>query len=231
MIFSPFSTCAFFEGLNSYKSSIIKPDSLDNKHLIYPFYIHKKKLFDIIKEHNLIYDDISNDEILETLSYIEKHHFQYTKQIINKLYQKEESGIITAYFSVISPNSRVKLHVNNDAYMHRAYLGIIVPEGDMAMKIDGQIIKWVEGDFIILDVTRPHCPHNFTNEYRVTLNIDFYRPEENREDMVELAKRQFARRMQDNPYGYGMYGTDDVVDKETLEKFGEYGEKMMPNPK
>lgn len=209
------------------KSSVIKPGKLDDKHQIYPFYLHRKKLIEIIKDYSLTFENLSLEQIEDALAYIESQHFKITQQIIEKLYNNDKNGILDVYFSVIAPHVHVKLHINNDPYLHRAYLGIIVPEGDIAMKINGEIIKWIEGDFIVLDVTHPHCPHNNTDQCRVALNIDFYRPEAPRDEMEHLAKAQFTKRMNDNPYGYGLYGTDDAVDKHTLNRFGEFGEKIL----
>ncbi|MEJ1934667.1 aspartyl/asparaginyl beta-hydroxylase domain-containing protein, partial [Nostoc sp. NIES-2111] len=113
-----------------------------------------------------------------------------------------------------------KLHVNYNPHMNRGYLGLIVPEGDVAMKICYDKLYWHEGEFLILDHSYPHCPHNYTNYDRTVLVVDFFKPDQPREDVIKFEQEQVAQRMQDNPYSLGVFGKSDKAKEEDFIKYG-----------
>ena len=69
------------------------------------------------------------------------------------------------------------VHTNYDPFMYRAHMGVLVPEGDIGMMVEGETAVWPEGKFIVFDAMRPHTVWNFTGKARYVLNVDCYRPE------------------------------------------------------
>jgi beta-hydroxylase len=104
--------------------------------------------------------------------------------------------------------------------MNRGYLGLIVPQGDVAMKICHEQLYWHEGEFKVLDHSYPHCPHNYTDYDRTVLVVDFFKPEQPREEMMQFEQEQVAQRMQDNPYSLGVFGKSDQAQEEDFIKYG-----------
>lgn len=95
-------------------------------------------------------------------TYIEIQHFQKTSTLIHKLVEDENNGIINVWFSYFEPNTKLGLHVNNDPYMYRAHLGLIVPDGNIGFKVCDDIVKWKEGEILVFDPTNPHTAWNLT---------------------------------------------------------------------
>ncbi|WP_150466283.1 aspartyl/asparaginyl beta-hydroxylase domain-containing protein [Francisella sp. SYW-9] len=175
---------------------------------------------EFIKEFKLQWPDISNDEIEETLEYLEKNHFHKTRKIIKQAEEASDGCLRNVLFSVLKPGTDIKLHVNWNPHMYRGYLGLQVPEGDIAMKICGEHLKWHNGEMLVLDHSLPHCPHNRTEEPRIALVIDFLKPDMDRQEMLDLEKKLMNERMQDNPLGLGIFTTEDKVSDDVFIKYG-----------
>ena len=124
------------------------------------------------------------------------------------------------YFGTFHPGLDIKLHVNNNAHMNRGYLGLIVPVGDVAMQICHDTLYWHEGEFMVLDHSYPHCPHNYTDGDRTVLVVDFFKPERPRAESIEAEKIQVQQRMQDNIYSLGVFGKSDRARPEDFIKYG-----------
>ncbi|CAN5120392.1 hypothetical protein BH24PSE2_BH24PSE2_15350 [soil metagenome] len=43
------------------------------------------------------------------------------------------------------------MHTNYDPFMYRCHMGVLVPDGDIGMKVEGETVRWPEGKFIIFD--------------------------------------------------------------------------------
>jgi beta-hydroxylase len=104
--------------------------------------------------------------------------------------------------------------------MNRGYLGLIVPDGDVAMKICHDKLYWHEGEFLILDHSYPHCPHNYTDYERTVLVVDFFKTDKPREEVIQVEQELVGQRMQENPYSLGVFGKSD---KAKIEDFIKYG--------
>lgn len=175
---------------------------------------------EFIKQHHIVWNNISQNDIEQNLLLIERKHFQQTMKILNQANQLSKNRIRTVYFSVFAPGLDIKLHTNNDFHTYRGYLGLKVPNGNVAMKICGETLHWQEGQFMILDHTYPHCPHNLTNETRIALIVDFLKPDKPYDEMIALEEKIVAQRMKENPYSFGVFGKDDVVPDELFIKYG-----------
>jgi len=183
-------------------------------------FFNGKSFLQVIEDYQLTWPQVDPKKLKIFLTAIMSKYFQTTLACIAKANAIHENIIRTVYFSVFEPGLDIKCHVNYNPHTYRGYLGLTVPEGDVAMKIGGEKLFWHEGEVMVLDHTFPHCPHNYTKEPRVALIIDFFRPEKNRNEMLAVENRLVTKRMQDNPYGFGVFGDDDYVTAEDLKKYG-----------
>jgi aspartyl/asparaginyl beta-hydroxylase (cupin superfamily) len=172
-----------------------------------------------IKFHQIQYP-YGTDEASEQSLALRKKYFPHLAAAILQVNSLEENILRNVYFGTFHPGLDIKLHVNDNPHMNRGYLGLIVPEGDIAMKICHEQLYWHEGKFMVLDHSYPHCPHNYTNYNRTVLVVDFFKPDWMKEDAIRFEKEQVTQRMQDNPYSLGVFGTSDRARKEDFIKYG-----------
>jgi len=151
---------------------------------------------------------------------VRETYFPVTMRCVKEAIEQSDNRVRTVYFSIYAPSLDIKLHVNRDLHEYRGYLGLYVPEGDVAMKMCGETLKWENGKFLVLDHDFPHCPHNRTKESRVALLVDFLKPDKPYEEMLKLEKEIVGKRMKENPHSYGVFGTDDTVPPELFVKYG-----------
>ena len=158
-------------------------------------------------------------EMEEFLDYVEKNHFAQTRALLAQVRSAPENGLINAWFSYFEPGARLALHINDDPYMYRAHLGLIVPEGNIGFKVRDETTNWREGEILVFDSTNPHTAWNLTDSGRLVLIVDFFRPERNREEMAAMERVQFQRMMSHNPFSVGMSGGYVELDDETKQKY------------
>ena len=83
----------------------------------------------------------------------------------------------TALFSKLRPNTRIPPHhgmVNTRLICH---LPLIVPENCGALRVGNEQRSWVEGEMLIFDDSMLHEAWNDSDEERVVLLFDIWRPE------------------------------------------------------
>jgi aspartyl/asparaginyl beta-hydroxylase (cupin superfamily) len=81
--------------------------------------------------------------------------------------------IITAEFSLIKPNTHILPHTGYSNKYKRAHLGIIIPEGEMGLKVENETKKWKPNQWLVFDDSKKHEAWNNTSSDRVVLMIDF----------------------------------------------------------
>ncbi|MTB50743.1 aspartyl/asparaginyl beta-hydroxylase domain-containing protein [Lewinella sp. W8] len=86
--------------------------------------------------------------------------------------KKHEDLIQTAGFSTLKPGTIIYPHVGMTDEVLRMHLGVIVPEGDLALRVGNTIRHWEEGKTFIFDDTIEHEVWNRTPHTRVALLID-----------------------------------------------------------
>ncbi|MBE9051302.1 aspartyl/asparaginyl beta-hydroxylase domain-containing protein [Nostocales cyanobacterium LEGE 11386] len=173
-----------------------------------------------IRLYQIEYPDYGTDEASEKALALRKKYFPDLAKLIAKVNLSDDNIIRNVYFGTFHPGLDIKLHVNYNPHMNRGYLGLIVPEGDVAMKICHEQLYWHEGKFMVLDHSYPHCPHNYTNYDRTVLVVDFFKPDQPREEVIGFEKEQVTQRMQDNPYSLGVFGKSDQAKVEDFIKYG-----------
>lgn len=78
-----------------------------------------------------------------------------------------------AGFSVLAPHTRIKPHQGYRGDFLRCHLGLIIPPGDCALKIETESRPWAEGRVIVFDDRFWHEAWNLTDAERVVLLVDF----------------------------------------------------------
>lgn len=85
-------------------------------------------------------------------------------------------GVMNAFFSILAPQTEIPAHRGPYAGLLRYHLGVLVPEGDLGIRVDQEICRWHEGRSLIFDDSFEHEAWNRTPEDRVVLFVDFVRP-------------------------------------------------------
>lgn len=175
---------------------------------------------DYIRTYQIEYPDGSTTAAAATVETLRQTYFPKLTQTVAAINQASDNILRNVYFGTFHPGLDIKLHTNDNPHMYRGYLGLIVPEGDVAMKICHDKLFWQEGEFMVLDHSYPHCPHNFTQYDRTVLVVDFFKPDKPREEVVQFEQAQVAQRMQDNPYSLGVFGQSDTARDADFIKYG-----------
>ena len=87
-------------------------------------------------------------------------------------------GMVTAFFSFLSPRKRIPPHRGIYKGLIRSHLGLIIPgrTGECRMRIANEVVNWEEGKIVVFDDTYEHEVWNDTDQIRVVLLIDTIRP-------------------------------------------------------
>jgi len=170
--------------------------------------------------HQIQYPQYESQNVPEKALELRERYFPTLTKAIEESNSINDNVIRNVYFGTFHPGLDVKLHVNYNPHMNRGYLGLIVPDGDVAMKICHDKLYWHEGEFLILDHSYPHCPHNYTDYERTVLVVDFFKTDKPREEVIQIEQELVGQRMQENPYSLGVFGKSD---KAKIEDFIKYG--------
>ena len=173
-----------------------------------------------IQLHHLQYPQYGFQNVPEKVLELRKHYFPVLSRAIAETNASNDETLRNVYFGTFLPGLDVKLHVNHNPHMNRGYLGLIVPEGDIAMKICHDKLYWHEGEFMVLDHSYPHCPHNYTDWERTVLVVDFFKTDQPRKEVAEFERQAVAQRMAENPYSLGVFGQNDKAKPEDFVKYG-----------
>jgi len=87
-------------------------------------------------------------------------------------------GLVTAFFSILSPGKHIPQHRGVYKGLVRVHLGLKVPAlaERCRMQIGGTMMSWQSGKAFVFDDTYPHEVWNGTEEERVVLLLDVLRP-------------------------------------------------------
>ena len=173
-----------------------------------------------IQEHQITYPDYGSNQAAVKVRALREKYFPVLSRAIAEVNQNNDDVIRNVYFGTFHPGLDIKLHVNYNPHMNRGYLGLIVPEGDVAMKICHDKLYWQVGEFMILDHSYPHCPHNYTAFDRTVLIVDFFKTDKPREEVIQFEQELVSQRMAENPYSLGVFGKSDRAKPEDFIKYG-----------
>ena len=85
-------------------------------------------------------------------------------------------GLNSAFFSILAPGAHIPPHRGVTKGLMTCHLGLIVPNGNVRMRVDREIVRWADGETLVFDDTYEHEVWNDTDETRVVLLIQFARP-------------------------------------------------------
>lgn len=173
-----------------------------------------------IQAHHIEYPQYESQNVPEKALELRKRYFPVLTRAIEETNSVNDDILRNVYFGTFLPGLDVKLHVNYNPHMNRGYLGLIVPEGDIAMKICHDTLYWHEGEFMVLDHSYPHCPHNYTDFERTVLVVDFFKTDQPRAEVIKFEQELVKQRMAENPYSLGVFGKNDQAKPEDFIKYG-----------
>ncbi|MBW4522732.1 MAG: aspartyl/asparaginyl beta-hydroxylase domain-containing protein [Scytolyngbya sp. HA4215-MV1] len=173
-----------------------------------------------IQTHHIQYLQYAGQNVTEKALELRERYFPTLTEAIQATNSINDNILRNAYFGTFHPGLDVKLHVNYNPHMNRGYLGLIVPQGDVAMKICHEQLYWYEGKFLVLDHSYPHCPHNYTEYERTVLVVDFFKTDQPRAEVLRMEQELVEQRMQENPYSLGVFGKSDKAQVEDFIKYG-----------
>ena len=213
------SELALAEHIMGPKTKTIKTKGV-RKYSAFGVLFQGKFIEEYIQEYQITYPDRDTDKTVAEVLALRAKYFPTLTKAIAEVNQSNDNIIRNVYFGTFHPGLDIKLHVNYNPHMNRGYLGLIVPQGDVAMKICHDKLYWHEGEFMILDHSYPHCPHNYTDFDRTVLIVDFFKPDKPREEVIKFERESATQRMQENPYSLGVFGKNDRAKPEDFVKYG-----------
>lgn len=89
---------------------------------------------------------------------------------------KDITGLVSASFSLLKPDTHIVPHQGYDEYSEkvlRYHLGLIIPKGDIGIRVGPEVKTWKEGESFIFDDFLIHEAWNFSAEDRYVLICDF----------------------------------------------------------
>ena len=88
------------------------------------------------------------------------------------------SGVMSVSYSLLKPDTHIVPHKGYDDYSEkvlRFHMGMIIPKGDIGIRVENEVRTWEEGKCFVFDDYMVHEAWNYTEEDRIVLIIDFLR--------------------------------------------------------
>lgn len=85
-------------------------------------------------------------------------------------------SLANSELSILAPGAEIPLHKAAFRCFLRMHLGIIIPKGDVCLELEGEKLYWEEGKVMMFDDFYPHKAWNRTEQTRVILMVDLFRP-------------------------------------------------------
>jgi beta-hydroxylase len=93
----------------------------------------------------------------------------FTSQLVHDV--EPAHSVVT--FSILQPKTTIKPHVGYPGKFLRCHLGLIIPDGDAALRVGDTTRKWEVGKVMVFDDRLEHAAWNLTNDQRAVLLFDF----------------------------------------------------------
>lgn len=106
------------------------------------------------------------------------------------------SGVVSVSFSLLKPGTHIVPHKGYDDYsekMFRFHMGLIVPQGDIGIRVESEICKWENGKSFVFDDFMIHEAWNFTPKNRIVLIIDFLKDESKVPEGIKFFDNNFNK--------------------------------------
>jgi aspartyl/asparaginyl beta-hydroxylase (cupin superfamily) len=117
--------------------------------------------------------------------------FPFLFELVGKI-----SGVISVSYSLLKPGTHIVPHKGYDDYsekMYRFHMGMIVPEGDIGIRVEKDIRKWENAKSFVFDDFMIHEAWNFTCQNRLVLIIDFLKDESKVPDSIKFVDANFNK--------------------------------------
>lgn len=85
-------------------------------------------------------------------------------------------GVINAFFSILRPGVHIPAHRGPYAGILRYHLGVIIPKGNVGIRVGDVQCRWEEGQSLFFDDSFDHEAWNKSEEIRGILFVDIKRP-------------------------------------------------------
>jgi ornithine lipid ester-linked acyl 2-hydroxylase len=87
-------------------------------------------------------------------------------------------GLVTAFFSILSPHKRIPPHRGPYRGVVRCHLGLMIPEpaDSCGISVGGEVRHWRDGQTLFFDDGYEHFAWNDSDQTRVVLFLDVVRP-------------------------------------------------------
>lgn len=151
--------------------------------------------------------------------------FPKTLRIIKTFMSKHGENVTNVSIFRLAAKKHLPLHTNFDPHVYRCHMGLIVPTGDIGMKVNGKEKGWKAGKFFAFDAMQPHTVWNYTGHARYVLNVDCFRPEYDRRDLMAVHQALVKRRMSESKRTFGLSGGYSDVSISDKLKYASRHEK------
>lgn len=94
---------------------------------------------------------------------------------LRRVVEQMGDDVVLLHISVFWPPVSLPRHRGISKGMYRYHYGLIIPEGDTGLEVDGVSYKWEEGKGVIWDDTLPHRAWNLTSQPRLVIFADLPR--------------------------------------------------------
>jgi len=91
--------------------------------------------------------------------------------------------------SVLKSKTHITPHYGTSNIKHTLHIPIIIPEGDLAIRVGGVLDKWKKDKCLVFDDSFVHEAWNNSNETRVVLIVDVWHNE------LTLSEREFIKKV------------------------------------
>ena len=120
---------------------------------------------------------------------------------IMKLVKRIPRRCSDVFISAISPGAKIRLHRGPTNTKLTCHLGLIVPKGDLGLKVGTETRKWSVGEWLLFNDSYPHEAWNHAQGVRYVLIVDIWSPELTDDEVraLELLRRDrtdFLRELQ-----------------------------------
>lgn len=160
-------------------------------------------------------DRVELNKFIENYQRLYRDAFPITHAILNDFHNRHITKLTNISIYRLAPDTVIPVHTNFDPHMYRCHMGLIIPDGDVGLMVEGEVCQWSVGKFISFDTTRPHTVWNKTNYSRYVLSVDCYRSNINSRDAIAVHRALVNLRMNESKLSLGLSGgryelSDDI---------------------
>jgi hypothetical protein len=160
------------------------------------------------------------------VDYLHTEIFPKTARIFDAFMGRHRDDVMMISIFRLADQMFLPVHTNYDPFAYRCHMGILVPAGDIGMKVDGEDVMWEEGKFFAFDAMRPHTVWNFTGQSRYVVNVDCYRPEYARHDVLAVRDTLVDLRMSESKLTLGLSGGRSDLPLEFKRRYACHHEQL-----